>query len=266
MKLNNSIYTTFDFETTGLFAGVGDAICEIGALRCEPDGTQRRLDQLINPMRPISQGAFNLNHISEDMVKEQPTIDEVLPDFIEFIDGSVLLAYNARFDISFLAEALGKDRTVLNDYLVVDVLEIARGCFNVPGRYNLGNVSAFLGIKQDVAHRAMPDVVSTWEIFKKAIPILQERGIENVEDIARVYHQTDTPVVTVEGPIAEILASAINAKSPVKIRYRSSFTKNVTERVITPMKIQGEYVYSFCHLRRENRTFLVECIEEAEVS
>jgi len=263
MNLSETVFTTFDFETTGLFAGYGDQICEIGALRREFDGPEKKFEQLVDPMRPISAGAYNINRISPDMIKGQPVIDEVLPGFMEFITGTVLVAYNARFDISFLAAALGKDRTILNDYLVIDVLELARSCFTVPGGYSLGNVTSYFKIKQDVEHRAMADVVATWEVFNKAVPILREQGVENVEDIARVYHQTDVPVIEVEGPVAEILYSAISAKCPVRIKYRSAWNNNSTERVITPLKIQGEYVYSFCHLRGENRTFLIECIEQA---
>jgi DNA polymerase III epsilon subunit family exonuclease len=274
MKIKDAIYTVFDFETTGLFAGSGDEICEIGALKTGFDGKEERFEQLIDPRRPISQGAYALNRITPKMLKGQPTIDEVLPAFMEFIKGSVLVAYNARFDISFLASSLGEERTVLNEFQVIDVLELARGCFNVDGRYNLGNVASHFGIRQDIAHRAMPDVISTWEIFKKAVPVLKKRGVENVEDIARVYpsassglrYQTDLPEVKVVGPIAEVLLAAIRSKIPVKIRYRSSWQSKVTERTITPISIKGEYVFSFCHLRQENRTFLIECIEDADTS
>jgi DNA polymerase III subunit epsilon len=261
MKLKDATYTVFDFETTGLFAGSGDEICEIGALKTGFDGQEERFEQLIDPRRPISQGAYALNRITPEMLKGQPTIDEILPAFMEFIKESVLVAYNARFDISFLASSLGKERTILNEFQVIDVLELARGCFNVNGRYNLGNVAAHFGIRQDIAHRAMPDVISTWKIFKKAVPVLKKRGVENVEDIARVYFQTDLPENKLAGPIAEVLFAAIQAKIPVKIRYRTSWQGKVTERTITPLSMRGEYVHSFCHLRKENRTFLINCIE-----
>ena len=264
MNLTHATYTTFDFETTGLFAG-GDQICEIGALRCGPDDKERRYEQLVDPLRQISEGAYNMNRITPEMLKGKPTIEEVLPEFMEFIQGSILLAYNARFDMGFLAAALGEKRTVLNDYQVIDVLEVARRCFNVPSGYSLGKVAAHFGIKQDIVHRAMPDVVSTWKIFKRAIPILKENGIEAVEDIARVYHQSDLPIQEAVTPIVGLLTSAIRSKTPVKITYRSTWKNDVTERTITPLRIQGEYLYSFCHLRGENRTFLLECIENAEI-
>lgn len=267
MKIKEAKYTVFDFETTGLFAGSGDEICEIGAIKAGCCGKEQRFEQLIDPRRPISQRAYELNRITSEMLKGQPTIEEVLPAFMDFIEGSVLVAYNARFDISFLASALGENRTVLNEFQVIDVLEIARRCFSVKGRYNLGNVSDQLGIVQEVQHRAMPDVLSTWEIFKRAVPVLHGQGLKNVEDIAKVYHQSEVSSTSVGGGgvISEVLITAIQAKSPVKIRYRSSWQNKVTERTITPLKIQGEYVYSFCHLRRENRTFLIGCIEVADI-
>ena len=73
------------------------------------------------------------------------------------------------------------------------------------------------------------------------------------------------PDIGIAGPIAEVLLSAIKLKVPVKIKYKSSWQEKITERTITPLRIQGEYVYSFCHLRKENRTFLIECIEDADM-
>lgn len=264
MKIRDAVYTVFDFETTGLFAESGDAICEIGALKTGFDGKQQKYEQLIDPRRDISRGAYALNRIMPEMLEGQPFIEEVLPDFMDFIKGTVLVAYNARFDMSFLAAALGKKKTILNEFQVIDALELARDCFVVNGRYNLGNVAAHLGIKQDTAHRAMPDVVSTWEIFKEAVSILEKRGVRNVDEIARVYRQTEVKEVETGGAIAEVLRAAIRSKIPVKIRYRTAWQGKVTERTITPLSIRGEYVHSFCHLRGEKRTFLIDCIDIIE--
>lgn len=261
MKLSEATYTTFDLETTGLFAASGDAICEIGALRHDPIGNEAIFEQLVDPQRPISPGAYKMNQISEEMLCAQPLIDDVLPGFMDFIAGSVLLAYNARFDISFLSAALGDRKTMLNDFLVIDVLELARMCFMVPGGYSLGNVAYHFGIEQDIKHRALPDVISTWKIFNRAIPVLKEKGIENVEEVARVYTQTPGTFTVPGASISQALSEAIKTKSQVKIRYRSSWKVKVTERTITPLSIKGEYVYSFCHLRKELRTFLIDCIE-----
>jgi DNA polymerase III epsilon subunit-like protein len=86
MNLTTAIHTTFDFETTGLFAwGRGGQICEIGALRFGPDGAVKKYEQMVDPLRPISAKAYEMNQISPEMVKGQPTIDEVLTEFRNFI-------------------------------------------------------------------------------------------------------------------------------------------------------------------------------------
>ncbi|HPN72843.1 MAG TPA: exonuclease domain-containing protein, partial [Candidatus Omnitrophota bacterium] len=61
MNLSEATYTVFDFETTGLFAGSGDAICEIGAMRREPDGKESVFEELVDPLRPVSPGAYRVN-------------------------------------------------------------------------------------------------------------------------------------------------------------------------------------------------------------
>ncbi len=261
MNIEEADYTVFDLETTGLFAGAGDAICEIGAIRTGPDGTQRRFETLVDPKRPVSREAQALNRIIPDMLEGKPEIGDVLPDFMDFIKGSVLAAYNARFDISFLAAALGERRVLLNEFRVVDVLELARRYFDVEDGYSLGSVARHLGMPEGRAHRAIPDVIVTLEVFRKTMPILRARGVEKVEDISRVYYQTAVGVAPAPSVVADRLALAIREKITVKVRYKSPWKDMVTERTITPIRIQGEYVYSFCHLRGGMRTFLIKHIE-----
>ncbi|MBN2453868.1 MAG: 3'-5' exonuclease, partial [Candidatus Omnitrophica bacterium] len=147
MILEEAIFTVFDFETTGLYPYTGDRICEIGAVRTGiRSGKPATFHSLIDPERPISPGAFRVNGITEGMVKGKPVIDEVLPDFLKFIEGSVLVAYNAGFDLGFLDAALGADAAILRGYYVIDALRLARKLFPSIGRYSLGIVADSLGI------------------------------------------------------------------------------------------------------------------------
>ena len=113
MKLQEAAYTVFDVETTGLYPYAGDKICEIGAIRIEPGEPKKIYQSLINPKRAISYGAYKVNGITRDMVEGKPTIDEVIPGFLEFIKGSILVAYNAGFDLGFLDNAVSYDATII---------------------------------------------------------------------------------------------------------------------------------------------------------
>ena len=96
-------FVVFDIETTG-FSNTNDKITEIGAVKIENFKVVDKFSELINPQKDISYKIQELTGITNDMVKDKPTIDEVLPKFIEFIGDSVLVAHNAEFDMSFISE------------------------------------------------------------------------------------------------------------------------------------------------------------------
>ncbi|MBF0216993.1 MAG: WYL domain-containing protein [Candidatus Omnitrophica bacterium] len=268
MKLSEATYTAFDFETTGLFPNYGDKICEIGAIRVEPDGTTREFNALVNPMRPLSDGAFRVNGITSEMLGDKPVISEVLPSFLEFIEGSVLVAYNAGFDMGFLVAELGDKKEMVLGYQVIDALTLARRCFGFTGGYSLGKVTGHLGIKTGVEHRAIEDARAALAVFMREISILEDEGVTLVEEISSVYREkiprTRPGRDRVPGAsrMEEALTTAIETKSRLKIKYRSVWNGEVTERTITPISIRDGYVYSYCHMRSEYRKFHLDKIEE----
>jgi len=184
--LDEASFTVFDVETTGLYPYYGDRICEIGAIRV--DGiraeTARKFHSMIDPLRPISYAAFSVNGITDGMVRGSPTIDRVLPGFMEFIKESTLVAYNAGFDLGFIEHSLGEDKVILEDYFIIDALTLARRLFPGLGRYNLGSVSRSLGIRPAGEHRALSDALLTWKVFEKELELLAAEGRLTVEEIA----------------------------------------------------------------------------------
>ena len=91
------------------------------------------------------------------MVKNADTIEKVFPRVLEFIEGSVLVAHNASFDIGFLkyvASKLGYEF----EYTYVDTLPLARKLFPELKKHKLGKIAEYLKIKVEVAHRALDDV------------------------------------------------------------------------------------------------------------
>jgi len=268
MPLKNTTFTIFDFETTGLYPYSGDKICEIGAIRMEPGGgKQIRFHSMVDPERAVSDGAFAVNGITENMLKGAPTIDQILPDFIKFIEKSVLVAYNAGFDLGFLEYALGEDKSILNDYAVVDALVLARRLFPGIGRYNLANVARSLGIRSSSReHRAMSDANMTLRIFQKELDILLSYGARSVEDIARV--RGPAPVKTVKDYRHRLIEKAIREQKKLNITYRSIWSNRITKRTITPKEIQRgydkSYVIAHCHTKGAERNFRLDGILEAE--
>lgn len=203
MRIDSSDFTIFDVETTGLSPYSGDRICEIAAIRTDSScSNTRKFSSLVDPGRPISYGAFRVNGITSAMLAGSPAIEEVLPDFLKFAEGSVLVAYNAGFDLGFLESAMGEGRGVLNDYFVIDALALARKFFPGAGRYSLGIFARHLGIESGVEHRALADAWMTLKVFEKMLGVIALEGIERVEDIA--YRRVrDYKPVMVEDAIRE---------------------------------------------------------------
>ena len=135
-------FTIFDTETTGLEPQSGDRIVEIAGIRFKGKEKISTFQALVNPRRNISAGAFAVNRISQEMLKDAPPIEEVMPGFLNFIQGSCLCSYNAGFDLEFLNNELkiiGKDE--LQDFVVVDILKMARRILPGLERYALWFVS-----------------------------------------------------------------------------------------------------------------------------
>ena len=96
-------YVVFDIETTG-FNSVNDRIIEIGAVRVVEGEIKETFSEFVNPERPIPYKITQLTTITDDMVKDAGTIEEILPQFLKFCEGSVLVAHNAGFDTGFIRE------------------------------------------------------------------------------------------------------------------------------------------------------------------
>ena len=99
-------FTIFDTETTGLEPESGDRIVEIAAIRFKGKERIATFQTLVNPHRPISAGAFEVNKITQDMLQNAPAIEVVMPKFLDFIHSSCLCSYNATFDLGFLHNEL----------------------------------------------------------------------------------------------------------------------------------------------------------------
>ena len=185
-------YVVFDLETTG-FSQEKDKIIEIGAVRVKNGKICEKYSTFVNPERSIPERITDLTSITNDMVKEAPTIETVLPEFLEFIGDSVLVAHNAGFDHGFIrqkAEELGKK----TDFTVVDTVGLARVLFPELAKYKLDNIAKKLKISLENHHRAVDDAGATAEIFEKFVEMLEERGMNSLKEVAE-FANTSSDIV-----------------------------------------------------------------------
>lgn len=159
-----------DTETTGLGPHKGDRIVEIGCIELvDRKPTGEHYQQYINPMRPMSEGAFKVHGLSGDFLRGFPAFPLIAEDFLRFVHGAEIIAHNAPFDISFLNAEL--DRLgwgyQIPDELVIDTYDIARQV--LPGRrHRLDDLVSHYGIKikRDL-HGALLDARILTEVYLK---------------------------------------------------------------------------------------------------
>lgn len=180
----NTEYVVFDIETTG-FSPINNKVTEIGAVKIKDGKIIDEYNQLINPQTSIPEKIVKLTGITDEMVKDKPTIDEILPDFLKFIKGSVLVAHNASFDVGFIRHNLSNNGLNLENP-VLDTLELVRVLFPNLKSHKLNIVAKHLNVSLENHHRAVDDATATANIFLKCLDILEQKGIKKLEEINTV--------------------------------------------------------------------------------
>ncbi len=204
-------YVVFDLETTGLDPKC-EKITEIGAIRVENGVTAKTFSALVNPGKPIPENITQLTGISDEMVASCPTIDEVLPKFLEFCGDAIAVAHNARFDTSFV-KAEGSALGLEFNNKTMDTVELSKELFPQEKKHNLEVLSERLGISLENHHRAVDDATATAEAFIKMMNMKEEAGYEGE------YYDITTRPEFLKQPYHHIIILAKNMTG-IKNLYR----------------------------------------------
>lgn len=208
-------FVVFDLETTG-FSPTRNRIIEIGAVKVEQGKISERFSTFVNPKVPIPPRITELTGIEDSMVADAPEIETVLPEFLAFCEGCVLVAHNAGFDYSFICKK-SEAQGISVDFTVVDTVGIARVLFPHLARYTLDNVAKTLKISLENHHRAVEDAEATAGIFEKMISLLAKEGIT---DLDKLYERTHSaPEIIKKKPSYHAIILAKNEVGRVNL-YR----------------------------------------------
>ena len=235
-SLNDS-YVVFDLETTGLSPDK-NKIIEIGAVKVVDGAITERFSTFINPEVPIPYNIEQLTSIKDDMVLDAPRIEEILPEFMKFCEGTVMVAHNAEFDTGFIrknCERMG----LPFDFTIADTVALARILLPQLNRFKLDTVAKAVGVSLDHHHRAVDDAACTAEIFVKFIEMLHERGMETLDDVNQMGATSPELVKKLKSHHAIILATndigRINLYRLVSMSHLTYFHK-------TPRVPKSEFV------------------------
>lgn len=248
--LRDVTFCVVDLETTGGSAR-DDRITEVGAVKVRGGEVVGEFQTLVNPQAHIPAGIAVLTGITDSMVASAPAIDAVLPAFLEFAQGSVLVAHNAPFDVGFLRTAAAEQGQAWPDFDVLDTARLARRVVTRDESPNckLASLARVFGAGTVPNHRALSDARATVDVLHGLLERLGGLGVHTLEEL-QTYSSKVDPAMRRKRHLAEPLPHApgvylfrddsgnvlyIGTSRDLRRRVRSYFTSSETRTRIGEM-------------------------------
>lgn len=266
-RLSETTFVVVDLETTG-GSSRSDAITEIGAVKVRGGEVLGEFSTLVDPGRAIPPQIVLLTGITDAMVVDAPREDGVIPAFLEFARGCVLVAHNAPFDIGFLRASCQRLAIPWPASPVLDTVRLARTVFSrseLPS-VRLGVLAPALGARVTPNHRALADARATVDVLHGLIERLGPLGVETLSDLIGAQRRVD-PARRRKRHLADHVPAApgvylfraaddavlyVGTSGNLRSRVRSYFTAAETRGSIKEMVLRAERVdYVVCATRLE---------------
>ena len=169
----------FDIETTGTLSHI-DHIVEIAGVRLKEGQIINTYQSLVSINTPMPKEATAVNGITDEMLKGQPSVPEVLQEFANFCGNTLMVAHNAVFDFQFISRAVLECRSLAPGGPVLDTYNLARKAFPGQVNYKLATLCYYLKIHSGKLHRAAADALACGRLFQY---ILKKLPFDTLEEI-----------------------------------------------------------------------------------
>ena len=180
--IEDTTFVVFDLETFGLNSHKNEII-EIGAIKLKGTRIVDTFSSFVNPNKIIPKRISELTHITQDMVDNAPTIEDVLPKFLEFTKDAVMVAHNSAFDMGFIRRDAKKYMGIDYKPPIIDTLQMARDLYPDLKGYNLDRLNKIFKLSLENHHRAIDDAQSTAKLFIMFLEKYIENGVVNIENM-----------------------------------------------------------------------------------
>lgn len=249
-----------DFETTGLSAARGDRVIEVAVVRGRPGEVPTSWHTLLDPGRLVA--ATHIHGITDEMLRGRPPFSAVIDELHTWLDGAVLVAHNASFDLAFLEMECTLAGRRAPRPPVVDTLGLARRVL-ASGDHRLSTLCDRFGLARARAHRALDDARATWELAHRLVRVADTTGRLTLEHVQLLCRRR-TPA-ELDALLAQ-LDGARRRGAPIVVDYLSGEfpDRPATRRTITVQRLSRSRVAAFCHLRDADRTFRVDRLRLVE--
>ncbi|WP_051314722.1 3'-5' exonuclease [Alteribacter aurantiacus] len=196
VSLEDLTYTVFDLETTGFFPRMGDEVISIGAMKVNVNHIRfpEHFYEVVRPFKPVSDDVMKLTGLTSKEIKAGEPFLIGFFRFVQFMSNTVLVAYPASFDITFLQELSRKWGIKKFSPYYIDAYEIANYVFPNQ-KNNLDRVIKRLGVEVRERHHALNDAHMTAEVFMILVEELKKRGITTYGQLQEITKDRRNPVL-----------------------------------------------------------------------
>ncbi|SOB93235.1 DNA polymerase III catalytic subunit PolC type [Ureibacillus xyleni] len=191
INLDDATFVVFDVETTGLSTAY-DTIIELAAVKIQEGKVIERFERFANPHRPLSAKIIELTHITDDMLRDAPEVNEVVAEFKDFIGDAIVVAHNASFDIGFLYTAYEKAGITGVLHPVIDTLELSRFLNPTLKSHRLNTLCKRYGIELTQHHRAIYDTEATGELMLHLLKEANDHGIKYHDEFNKQINKNES--------------------------------------------------------------------------
>lgn len=261
----------FDLEMTGL-SPVFDKIIEIAAVKLTPDRKIETYHQMVNPLISIPEYTIEYHQITNDMVRECPTLKKPLKEFSEFYENFPLIAHNAQFDIGFIVKGHHEYSYPFSLSDIYDSCKFSRAVYkkekeNKPENFKLSTLAEFFKLDFN-HHQALDDAGISMKVFANCLIKFEEyTGKRNLKDLAFKYKLNSFKKPTEYNLPKKLMPiqEKLKTRDTIYIKYKGSSTgdnfRPVKPIAIIPMP-QGLILYGECGLTKMNKHFMVKKIKD----
>ncbi len=265
VRLSEIDFCAVDLETTGVNPAF-DKIVEIGAVRFRIDGGSICYQTLVNPGVVMPPNVIRIHGITDSMVSDSPSLEDVRDKFFSFIDGTVLVIQNPRFDLSFIDRAFRMSNAPKPELHALDTVRLAKKYYTDLPNHKLSTLASHLGLEL-VSHRALDDAIACMAVFCETIKGFGLTGESTFSDLIKIHGDPVRPgMISESSPGIEVWRN-ICIGEEVTIKYIDS-DGVVTRRLILPKEFltygKNNYILAHCFLRDSERCFMtsrITCVE-----